>query len=58
MYYVLTERVEIRDTTEVALSIQAIKEACIIHYKEHGKKCDILIGERGPPVKNISKLPR
>ena len=54
----MTERVEIRDTTEVALSIQAIKEACIIHYKEHGKKCDILIGERGPPVKNISKLPR
>ena len=34
--------------SEGALSIQTIKEACTIHYKEYGKKCDILMGERGP----------
>ena len=29
--------------SERAISIQTIKEACIIHYKEHGEKCDILV---------------
>ena len=29
---------------------------CIMYYKQHGKKCDILMDERGPSVKDIQQL--